>query len=388
MRILIALTYYRPHYSGLTIYAQRLANALVKQGHQVTVITSQFSKDLPQDETMDGVKIIRVPVFAQISKGFVMPLYLLRALPLIRKSDIINLHLPQLDAAPIALISRLLNKRIVSTYHCDLVLPAGWVHRLANIISNIANRISILLSDLVITNTHEYAERSPFLRNYLKKVCIIPPPIEVAACSEADIVKFQTKYVVEKRGPILSMVSRLAAEKGVETLVTALPRILAEYPHAQVLYAGQHEGVKGEEAYAQRLKPLIGKFASNWKFLGILPDEELAALFHLSDVLIVASTNSTESFGMVQYEAMLCGASVVASDIPGLRLGVLNTGMGKIFSAGNADSLANAVIEVLKNPDHFKGDRAAVRQRYSSIQIANEYENLYKKLLKVEPAQQ
>ena len=44
MRILSVLTYYRPHTSGLTIYAERLAKALVKRGHQVTVLTSRYLK--------------------------------------------------------------------------------------------------------------------------------------------------------------------------------------------------------------------------------------------------------------------------------------------------------------------------------------------------------
>ena len=47
MKILIVLTYYRPHISGLTIYAERLAHALVKRGHQVTVLTSRFDPALP-----------------------------------------------------------------------------------------------------------------------------------------------------------------------------------------------------------------------------------------------------------------------------------------------------------------------------------------------------
>ena len=62
MRILTVLTYYRPHTSGLTIYAERLAKALAKRGHQVTVLTSQFDKSTPLEEEQDGVRIRRVPV--------------------------------------------------------------------------------------------------------------------------------------------------------------------------------------------------------------------------------------------------------------------------------------------------------------------------------------
>ena len=40
MKILIGLTYYRPHVSGVTVYAQRLARGLAEKGHEVTVLTS------------------------------------------------------------------------------------------------------------------------------------------------------------------------------------------------------------------------------------------------------------------------------------------------------------------------------------------------------------
>ncbi len=74
MRILTVLTYYRPHTSGLTIYAERLARAFVKRGHQVTVMTSQYDKALPLAEEMDGVHVIRVPVALRVSKGVISPI--------------------------------------------------------------------------------------------------------------------------------------------------------------------------------------------------------------------------------------------------------------------------------------------------------------------------
>ena len=58
MKILTVLTYYRPHTSGLTIYAERLVKALVRRGHQVTVLASRF-EGAPAEETIDGVRIVR-----------------------------------------------------------------------------------------------------------------------------------------------------------------------------------------------------------------------------------------------------------------------------------------------------------------------------------------
>ncbi len=43
------------------------------------------------------------------------------------------------------------------------------------------------------------------------------------------------------------MVTRFAAEKGVEVLLDALPAVLEKYPHAQVLFAGQYQNVMGEQ---------------------------------------------------------------------------------------------------------------------------------------------
>ena len=75
MRILAALTYYQPHISGLTIYVQRLAKALVDMGHSVTILTSQYDPALPLDELLDGVRVKRVPVAFRLSKGVVVPIF-------------------------------------------------------------------------------------------------------------------------------------------------------------------------------------------------------------------------------------------------------------------------------------------------------------------------
>jgi glycosyltransferase involved in cell wall biosynthesis len=98
MKILEVLTYYRPHISGLTIYVERLSRALARQGHEVTVLTSQYDSSLPRREMVDGVNIIRAPVAFRISKGVIMPNFGFLAWKLVSETDIIHLHLPQFDA--------------------------------------------------------------------------------------------------------------------------------------------------------------------------------------------------------------------------------------------------------------------------------------------------
>ena len=108
MRILIALTYFRPHVSGLTIYVERLATALAARGHAVTVLTSQYDPTLPREEMLHGVRVVRVPVAMRISKGVLMPTFGYWATRLVRSHEVVSLHLALLDAGGLALGGRLL----------------------------------------------------------------------------------------------------------------------------------------------------------------------------------------------------------------------------------------------------------------------------------------
>jgi glycosyltransferase involved in cell wall biosynthesis len=157
--------------------------------------------------------------------------------------------------------------------------------------------------------------------------------------------------------------------------------VLEKHPKARVLFVGQYQEVFGEEAYAQKLAPLIERLGKAWTFLGILPSVELAAVFHLADVTVLPSINSTESYGMVQVEAMTCGSPVVATDLPGIRQPVAMTGMGLIAPAQDSTALANAINTILDDPQRFRGDAAAVAERFSSQTIAKTYEQLYLKLV-------
>jgi glycosyltransferase involved in cell wall biosynthesis len=381
MRILTALTYYRPHYSGLTIYAERLARALAKRGHRITVLTSRYDRQLPTRETTNGMDIIRLDVGVRISKGVIMPLMPYWATRLVEQADMIHLHVPQLDAALIASISRLYNKPVVLTYHCDLHLPVGFVHSIANQASHLANHIAARASNVIVTNTMDYAENSPFLRRYLDKIRIVPPPVELPSIEESELTKFRKSANIQPGQRIIGMAARLATEKGVEYLVQALPEVLEQHPTARVLFVGQYQDVLGEDAYARKLDPLITQLGDHWTFLGVLSPKEFTAFFHVAEVTVLPSINSTESFGMVQVEAMTCGTPVVATDIPGVRQPVKLTGMGRVVPMSDANSLAEAIISILDEPAAFTGDVDAITQRFAPDTIAAEYELIFKELV-------
>jgi glycosyltransferase involved in cell wall biosynthesis len=385
MRILEVLTYYRPWVSGLTIYVERLSRALANMGHEVTVLTSQYEPDLPRYEVIDGVKIVRIPVALRVSKGVIMPEFGPMAWKLAQRTDVIHLHLPQFDAPGVAMRGRILGKPVVLTYHCDLQLPTGTFNRVVDRVVQLQNNTAGRLADAVVTYTRDYGTHSPYLSQFLdKKLHIIPPPVELAPCTDEDALAFREKYMLNNglaNGRLaIGISARLAAEKGVEVLLNALPKILERFPEAIVLHAGPYENILGEEAYAARLAPLFEKYKNTYFRLGTLHGTELTAFYKNLDVLCVPSLNSTESFGLVQIEAMTNHVPVAACSLPGVRQPVTMTGMGKVSEIGDHEALADAIINILSEKERYQRSADLIAESFSPQQTAVEYLKLFEQI--------
>jgi glycosyltransferase involved in cell wall biosynthesis len=381
MHILTGLTYYRPHTSGLTIYAERLARAFARRGHHVTILTSQFDRQLPFLENIDGVTVVRIPPLMRVSKGLLMPAMPFEAWKLARKADVVNLHMPQLDAAYIAWFGKLMKKPVVLTYHCDLRLPHGLVHAVANQVSSIANHIAGWGCDAIVSLTRDYAEHSPYLTRYMDKLHVLDALVELAPAGEADIRAFREKVGIHPGQRIIGMVARLATEKGVEYLAQALPQVLERIPNARILFVGSHQNVVGEQEYSARILPLISALKDHWSLLGHLSPVEMTVFFKTCEVLVLPSLNSTEAFGLVQVEAMSCGTPVIATDLPGVRVPVKTSGMGKIVPVADAGAIARAILDILNEPERYRGDTDSIRRKYSPEVIAAGYEDLFEAIL-------
>ncbi|NPV57137.1 MAG: glycosyltransferase family 4 protein [Anaerolineae bacterium] len=379
MRILIVLTYYRPHTSGLTIYAERLATAFAKRGHAVTILTSQYDRALPREEIKDGIRIVRAPVLFRISKGVVMPTFGGLASKLVAEHDVIQLHLPQFDAAGVALRGRILQKPTVITYHCDLIMPPGLLSGLANQAVKFMSHLAARFTHRIVTYTQDYADHSPYMNRYLDKVTIIPPPVVLPPVDAEQVRAFAARTNPDGRKPIIGMAARFATEKGVEVLLAALPPVLEKFPEAQVWFAGPYENITGEEGYFARLSGRIHELeaSGHWVFTGSLDPAQMAAFYPNLDVLVLPSLNSTESFGLVQIEAMMNGVPCVTADLPGVRQPVRIHNMGEIFPVGDSEGMARAMINVLSRRKTILTDDANLLARYNPDATAVAYENLF-----------
>ena len=383
MKILFSLTYYYPHISGLTIYAQRLAEALAARGHQVTVLTSQHDPNLPREDEHQGVRIVRVPVTFLIGKGPVMASYFLVAPPLLQQHDIAILSLPNTPAesASLAILGRLIIGRpLIAIYQCDLRLPPGIFNRLVESMLFLVNIAVGLFFNRIVSISEDYANHSRFLRLFRRKREIIPAAV-IMPTPSADAVKEFRQRVAPGGEPLIGFPARFAAEKGVEYMLGALERIHEQVPRAKLLFTINPQSVVGEERYWKRMQPLVARVGDRCEFLGTLAEQELAAFYSACDVTVLPSINSTEGFGLVQLESMLCGTPVVATDLPGVRVPVQMTQMGLIVPPRDADALAHAVVDVILDRPNYVKPRAEIEHHFPFEQLVERYENLLQRLL-------
>ena len=381
MKILVALTYYRPHVSGLTIYVERLARALVERGHHVTVLTSRFDPNLPSNEVLDGVSVVRVPVVMRVSKGVIMPTIGFVASKLVYSHDVLSIHLPQLDASGIALRARILGKPSILTYHSDLLLPRTIFNRLVNLLVDGSNHVAARLSDAICAYTSDFAISSPLLSRYLSKVHYILPPVTVPDVDSESVKEWAKLHGVMGDYPIIGVASRLAADKGIEFLLNALPKLLEVFPNLKILHAGPIDQVIGESAYYERLKPIFEQYSQCYKFVGTLDGYDMARFYRSCDLLVLPSINSTETFGLVQIEAALCGVSTIASDLPGVRVPTQMTGMGFTVEPGDSDKLGEGILRLLDENDRYHMRKDEIYAQFAPSLVAEQYESLFRKLL-------
>jgi glycosyltransferase involved in cell wall biosynthesis len=375
MKILTCLTYYTPHISGLTVYAQRLNKALVERGHSVTVLTCRYAHDLPRREVIDGVYVHRSRIWARLSKGVLMPFYPLWATVLGRRHDLVQLHLPQWESSFVAALARgLLRRPVIITYHCDLTLPESPVSRLIDYATSVSHWAARGLANRIVGYTEDYARHSHFLRSAGDKLRIVYPPVP-APNANLKPLGLREKYGLKDQR-LVGFAARFAADKGIDYLLRAVSLVCRELPNTKFVLAGEHELVVGENIY-ENVQELLNQNRENVILLGVLPTESMHSFFAECDLLVMSSINSTESFGLVQVEAMLNGTPVVSTSLPGVRVPIQVTGMGELVPPRDEEALAAAIVRVLSHKEEYVKPRSDIEETFAFEKTVDFYESLY-----------
>jgi len=156
---------------------------------------------------------------------------------------------------------------------------------------------------------------------------------------------------------IVLFVGRFVREKGIQVLLGAAGAILAREPGVRFVIVGG-----GRREVFERFVRWYG-IEDRVLFTGFLSGRQLHQLYRVADVAVFPSLY--EPFGIVALEAMAAGVPVVASDAGGLREVVLHGETGVTSYAGNAESLAWAVLHALEDPKRARRMCEAATDRLS-----------------------
>lgn len=379
MKILVALTYYYPHWTGLTAYAKRLAEGLAKRGHEITVLTAQFKTELPQQEIYNGVKIVRLPAMMHLSRGVIMPGFIGALNHLAKENDVLQVHTPMLETNLVTRIGLLHGKKTVITHHGDLVMPDTFKDQLIERVTTALMTQGEREAARITVHSRDYADNSRFLSPFRAKLECIYPPIEIPEPNQTDVAAWRAQLGLTQN-KLIGFAGRFVEEKGFDFLLQAIPLVRAQIPEAKFVYAGEINVVY--EHFYEKWKHLIDKEREHIVTLGLLHDpQKLANFYAMCDVFALPSR--TDCFPSVQIEAMLSGTPVVATNIPGAREVVKVTGMGKLVTPRDPQALADGLVQVLHYRDQYVKTRAQIRQVFNTERTLDEYEKLFESLVTV-----
>ena len=372
MKVLTVLTYYYPHWTGLTAFAQRIAEGLAARGHTITVVTSRFRADLPNRENHNGVDIIRVPSWFRLSRGQVMPTFIPTIRRLLPSYDVVQVHTPMLETWLVGLAAHRAGRKMLMTHHGDLVMPCALPDRVVEaVVGYLLNR-GADVADAISIYTRDYVEHSDFLRPRSSKVVPIYPPVSFPEPDQAAAAAWRHELGLDS-APLVGFAGRFVEEKGFDYLLEAIPLVLAQMPQAKFVFAGETNVVY--ERFYQRCLPLIEANREHIIMLGLLTNpQRLANFYSMCDVFVLPSR--TDCFASVQVEAMLCGTPVVATNIPGAREVVRVTGMGLLVEPRNSKALADGLLQVLAAPERYIRPRAEIARIFDYDRAISDYENL------------
>lgn len=381
LRILIFIHYYFPHRTGLTIHVQQVAEELVRRGHEVTVITARYSGDLPRDEDMhNGVRVIRLWAAFKLSRGMVTPAFPWAAYLAMREADIVSIHTPTPEMGLVGLLAKWAGVNVVATHHGDLVLPDGFINHIIQSGMFWMYKYMARNAAQLIGYSQDYAEHSYYLQPFSEKTIVNYPPVSMPEPEQSSVNELRQKWQCND-GPVIGYSGRFVQEKRPELAILALETINKKYPNARLVFAGEYD-IAYEDTWETQ-QHVVEKYREQLIFLGLLQDrQELANFYAACDLIILPS--DTECFALVQVEAMLCGTPMVMTNIPGGRVPVQVTGMGKLAKQGDADSIGQAVLDILDEPEKYHKSREEIASIFSFEETVNRYEETFRKFARSE----
>ncbi|WP_169925470.1 glycosyltransferase family 4 protein [Sanguibacter antarcticus] len=334
MRVGIVCPYSFDVPGGVQFHVRDLAEALMAQGHTVSVL-APADEDTPiPDYITSAGKAIPVKYNGSVARMTFGPRTAAKVRRWLKEGEFDILHLHEPVTPSLGMLALWIAQGpIVGTFHTALIRSRA-LQMAYPLVRQSLEKISARIA------VSEDARRT-LVEHMGGDAVVIPNGVYVEKFASASALP---DWTGTPGAPTIAFLGRLdEPRKGLPVLTGAIPAILAEVPGARFLVAG-----RGDDGQAAALEAL-GEQARSVEFLGSISDDEKAQLLSSVDLYVAPQTGG-ESFGIVLVEAMSAGACVVASDLGAFER-VLDDGQaGFIFRVGDSADLARAVLDALADP--------------------------------------
>jgi glycogen(starch) synthase len=342
---------------GLARHVRKLAEALVRQGVTVDVLTRGVG-DGPEVSEHGGVTVHRVrePAFPRDLDRFVAwvermnedMLLAGEALAQEHDYDLIHGHDWLVAQASATLADRIEAPYVTTIHATEHGRHQGWVKDEPQAHIHAVERWMAKRADAVIVCSY-------YMRGHVadifdideRRVTVIPNGVDPSELQPSgDLQALRASFAAPHEKLVL-LVGRLVYEKGFQLALDALPGVIERVGNVRFLVAGSGTHEAELKAQAERLG--LGEHGT---FLGWIGDDVLHSLYRIADLCVIPSIY--EPFGLVALEAMASGCPCIVADTGGLREVVpVGERVGLRFNGGDAEHLG-VMIERLLVDDELR----------------------------------
>ena len=385
---------------GLARHVRKLAEALVRQGVAVDVLTRGVGKRSelaePGGAEFAGVTVHRVrePSRPRDLNRFVgwverMNDDMLAAGEALAEEhayDLIHGHDWLVAKASAALADRLAVPYMTTIHATEHGRHQGWVqdHPQSHIHS-VERWMARRANAVVVCSYYMRGHVADIFDIDERRITVIPngvDPSELRPVGDLQALRLQFAKPQEK---LVLLVGRLVYEKGFQLALDALPDVIDHVGNVRFVVAGSGPHEQALKTQAQRLG-----LSPHGTFLGWIGDDALHSLYRISDLCVVPSIY--EPFGLVALEAMASGCPCIVADTGGLRE-VVPQGerVGLRFNGGDAEHLGVMIERLLVDGelrDRLVTEASEHVLRFDWDDIAQRTRKMYRALGELAPREE